>query len=267
VRQEERGWRRRDGLTRIIALANQKGGVGKTTTAVNLGAALAELGQRVLLIDMDPQASLTRYLAVDPNGSHKTIAHLIGERDTPLAAVLQRTASGVDIVPSNEDLAGVVMDLRRSLGTWQRALQRKLLPDAAGYDYVLIDPPPEAGELLMLTLVASTEVFVVMQCEMDSYEKMTTLLAIIDLAREELAPGLRLSGIVPTMYVMRARHCREIVAALHAHYDGLVFQTVINRSIRLADAFAAHQPVTQFDTRSDAAKAYRSLAREVLNGR
>jgi chromosome partitioning protein len=252
-------------MVRVVALANQKGGVGKTTMAVSLGACAAEAGLRVALVDLDPQATLTRWLAAPV--SEPTTYDLIVRREVALADVLRPTPWGLRVAPATVDLAVAPADLQRALrgvGLWQTALRPKLHA-AADLDLVLVDCPPSLGELTMLALVAADDVAIVTSCELTAFDAMQDLIACIDLARSPgLNPDLRSLGILPTMYDSRSLHCRQVLALLRTHYPEAVAETVIRRTIKLADAYARNVPITEYDRHGEVTDAFRRLAREVL---
>jgi chromosome partitioning protein len=254
-------------LVRVIALANQKGGVGKTTMAVSLGACAAEEGWRVGLVDLDPQATLTRWLAVPTDDGRPTVYDLVVRPEVALADVLRPAPAGLRVAPATVDLAVAPADLQRRLrgvGLWQTVLRPKLQA-AADLDLLLLDCPPSLGELTMLALVAADEVAIVTSCELTAFDAMQDLIACIDLARSPgLNPALRSLGILPTMYDARSLHCRQVLELLRRHYPDAVPQTVIRRTIKLADAYARNLPITEYDRQGEVTEAFRRLAREVL---
>jgi chromosome partitioning protein len=253
-------------MTRVVALANQKGGVGKTTMAVSLAACAAEQGARVGLVDLDPQGTLTRWLAAADDGL-PTMYDLVARAEVSLADVLRPTASGLAVAPASVDLAVAPTELQRRLrgvGLWQTAL-RQPLHAAPTLDLLLVDCPPSLGELTMLALVAADDVAIVTNCELTAFDAMQDLIACIDLARSPgLNPNLRSLGILPTLYDARASHCRQVLELLRAHYPGLVAETVIRRTIKLADAYARNLPITEYDRQGEVTESFRRLAREVL---
>jgi chromosome partitioning protein len=254
-------------MTRVVALANQKGGVGKTTMAVSLAACAAEDGLRVALLDLDPQGTLTRWLAPAFEAGRPTAYDLIVRREVALADALCRTNSGLLVVPSTIDLAVATADLQRALrgvGLWQTALRAKLHAPA-DLDLILVDCPPSLGELTMLALVAADDVAIVTSCELTAFDAMQDLIACIDLARSPgLNPDLRSMGILPTMFDARSLHCRQVITLLRQHYADAVSETVIRRTIKLADAYARNLPITEYDRQGEVTQAFRRLAREVL---
>src|SRR5581483_1597843 len=254
-------------MTRVVALANQKGGVGKTTMAVSLAACAAEDGLRVGLLDLDPQATLTRWLVPGLEEGRPTAYDLIVRREVGLADVLTATECGLLVVPSSVDLAVAAADLQRALrgvGLWQTALRPKVHAPV-GLDLLLVDCPPSLGELTMLALVAADDVAIVTSCELTAFDAMQDLIACIDLARSPgLNPELRSLGILPTMFDSRSLHCRQVLTLLRQHYADAVSDTVIRRTIKLADAYARNLPITEYDRQGEVTQAFRRLAREVF---
>jgi chromosome partitioning protein len=254
---------------RVVALANQKGGVGKTTMAVSLGACAAEAGLRVALVDLDPQGTLTRWLAAPVAEGQPTTYDLVVRRDAALGDVLCATDCGLLVAPATVDLAVAPADLQRTLrgvGLWQTALRPKLQASSSlDLDLVLVDCPPSLGELTMLAMVAADDVAIVTTCELTAFDAMQDLIACIDLARSPgLNPDLHSLGILPTMYDSRSLHCRQVLQLLRTHYPDAIPETVIRRTIKLADAYARNVPITQYDRNGEVTDAFRRLAREVL---
>jgi len=249
----------------IYVLANQKGGVGKTTTAVNVGACLAYGGQRVLLVDIDPQANATSSLGVDKrNVSLSTYDLLV--RDTPLAQVVHSTARPrFDLLPSSPALAGATVEL---VNVPQREYRLRLALEslqAEQYDYVLIDCPPSLGILTVNGLTAAADgVIIPVQCEYLALEGLSQLSRAIELVRAALNPDLRLRGLVMTMYDSRTTLARQVVEEVRRHFPGRVFQTIIPRSVRLSEAPSYGEPIISYAPRSAGALAYAELARELL---
>ncbi|MCL5075782.1 MAG: ParA family protein [Chloroflexi bacterium] len=254
-------------MTRIIAFANQKGGVGKTTTAVNLGAALTERGKKVLLLDFDPQGSLTKYLGIQLRPGEPATEHLLLSPEVTLVDVIRTTPFGLDAVPATRHLAVSRTVLRQGDVPWQFSLARKVRRSSHPYDFLLIDCPPELGELSMMALVAAHEVIIVTQCDMAVWDGMQELHQTLLTARDEmLNPALKLLGILINMYDARLIHDQRMLQIIAAAYPGALFRTIIKRTVRYRDSYAAQQPITIFDRHSEAAEAYRRLAQEVLNG-
>ena len=250
--------------TRVIAIANQKGGVGKTTTTVNLGAALAELGQRVLLIDLDPQANASTGLGINPRSIEKSMYDvLLG--DTPLEDTLEPAADveGLFVAPSSLDLAGAEIELVPGFNR-ERRLIEALAPIVDDYDYVFIDCPPSLGLLTINALVAATEVLVPIQCEYYALEGVGQLVRNVELVRKSLNHDLEISTIVLVMYDARTKLAGQVVDEVRNHFGDKVCKIVIPRVVRLSEAPSYGQPITVFDPENRGAQAYRDLANEVL---
>ena len=250
--------------TRVIAIANQKGGVGKTTTTVNLGAALAELGQRVLLIDLDPQANASTGLGINPRAIEKSMYDvLLG--DTPLEDTLEPAADveGLFVAPSSLDLAGAEIELVPGFNR-ERRLIEALAPIVDDYDFVFIDCPPSLGLLTINALVAATEVLVPIQCEYYALEGVGQLVRNVELVRKSLNHDLEISTIVLVMYDARTKLAGQVVDEVRNHFGNKVCKIVIPRVVRLSEAPSYGQPITVFDPENRGAQAYRDLANEVL---
>ncbi len=251
--------------TRVVSIANQKGGVGKTTTVINLAASLGELGQRVLVIDSDPQANATSGLGLERQEGTSIYPVLMGERS--LESLIQRSvAEGVDIIPSELDLAGAEIDVARMDG-YLHILNMAMAPlvRLQRYDYILIDCPPSLGILTMNALTASHSMLLPIQCEYYALEGLSVVSRIIrDLRESRANPELGVEGIVMTMFDARTRLASDVVREVREHFGDAVFETVIPRNVRLGEAPSFGQPVTMYDTHCVGAEAYRSLAKEFL---
>jgi chromosome partitioning protein len=248
----------------VMALANQKGGVAKTTTTLNLGVALAERGKRVLAVDLDPQSNLTMSQGIDPDGLERSMFDVLVHK-TPIAEVISQRE--IDIAVSSIDLAGAELALSAMIGR-ERALQKALLPVRSEYDFVLIDTPPSLGLLTINALTASDSVIVPVQCEYLSLRGLIQLETTLAMIRENLNPDVRIKGILPTMFDARTLHAREAVEILQENFGELVFDTRIRKTIRYAEAPVKGTSVLKYDSHGNAAKAYRELAGEVLrNGK
>ena len=254
--------------TPVIAIANQKGGVGKTTTAVNLAACLAERRKRVLLIDLDPQANATSGLGLAKTEGASIYDILLG--DQPLAGIIQKTAQDrLDLIASEVDLAGAEIDVARADHYLQR-LAMALEPLAAQdtYDFILVDCPPSLGILTMNALCAADGLLIPMQCEYYALEGISTILnAVSKLHDSGAAPRLGIEGIVMTMYDLRTNLSQQVVGEIKSHFPEQIYESLIPRSVRLAEAPSHGLPIIAYDPNCTGAAAYRQLAREFLKRR
>jgi len=252
------------GPATVLAMCNQKGGVGKTTTTINLGAALAEHGRRVLLIDLDPQASLSVGLGIPTHELDRSIYNVLMDSDVTVDDVKVKTnVAGMDLVPSNIDLSAAEVQLVNEVAR-EQTLQRVLRPALADYDYILIDCQPSLGLLAVNALTAAHGVVVPLECEFFSLRGMALLSDTIDKVRERLNPEVELTGIVATMYDGRTVHSRQVMERVVEAFGDKVFHTVIARTIRFPETTVAGEPITSFAPSSPGATAYRNLALEVL---
>jgi len=249
-------------LGRVIAFANQKGGVAKTTTALNLGVAFAEQGMKVLLVDLDPQGNLTMSQGLNPDAIERSMFDVLVHR-VPITEVIHNAE--VDLAVSSIDLAGAELALSSMIGR-ERALEKALAPVKENYNYVLIDTPPSLGLLTINALVAANGVIVPVQCEYLSLRGLVQLENTLSMIRENLNPDVAIEGILPTMYDKRTLHSREAVEILEENFGNLVFDTKIRKTIRYAEAPVKGSSVLKYDPTGNAAEAYRKLAKEVLNG-
>ena len=249
-------------MGRVIAFANQKGGVAKTTTTLNLGVAFAEQGMRVLLVDLDPQGNLTMSQGLNPDSIERSMFDVLVHR-LPITEVIHEAE--VDLAVSSIDLAGAELALSSMIGR-ERALEKALAPVRENYDYVLIDTPPSLGLLTINALVASNGVIVPVQCEYLSLRGLVQLENTLSMIRENLNPDVEIQGILPTMFDKRLLHSREAVDILKENFGDLVFKTKIRKTVRYAEAPVKGQSVLGYDPGGDAAGLYRDLAKEVLNG-
>jgi len=245
----------------ILALANQKGGVGKTTLAINLSAALAERGYRVLLVDLDPQANASSGLGVRVSAKKSLYAALVGERGLPELVI--HTPFGLDLVPSSVEMAGGELELV-SLPERERRLQKALSETAGSYNFIILDSPPSLGLLTVNALCASKGVIIPLQCEYYALEGLSLLVKTLRRVRETLNPELYIFGIVLTMYDMRNRLSREVAEEARKHFKWTVFETLIPRTVRLSEAPSHGMPITKYDPRGKGAEAFYALAEEVL---
>ena len=248
----------------VLAVANQKGGVGKTTTCVSLSAALAQLGARVLMIDLDPQGNATSGLGMRAHGGQPTIYDVLVDGLEISDVVRETTVDGLDILPANIDLAGAEVELVSAFSREQR-LKKSIDPIRDQYDVVLIDCPPSLGLLTVNALTAADGVVVPIQCEYYALEGLGALRRNAELIREHLNPALEFTGFVLTMLDARTRLSQQVVDEVQAHFGDRVFTTRIPRSVRLAEAPGFGQPITVFDPGSRGAMAYRRLAKELFD--
>ncbi len=252
-------------MTRVVALVNQKGGVGKTTTAINLAAYLAEAGRRVLLVDLDPQANATSSLGVDKHGVEEGSYSVLVEEAPAAGQLLRSQRFKLDLLPANPILAGAEVELV-SRQARESLLSKALAPVVERYDYVLIDCPPALGLLTVNGLVAAGSVIIPVQCEYLALEGLGQLMATVQRVRSALNPGLEIRGLVMTMYDARATLSRQVVEEVRRHFPGKTFNVIIPRSVRLAEAPSHGQPISSYAPKSNGGLAYRALAEEVLAG-
>ena len=251
------------GGARVISMCNQKGGVGKTTTTINLGASLAEMGRKVLLVDFDPQGSLSVGLGLDPHDMELSIYNLLMERDVTLDDVVVPSGiEGMDLLPSNIDLSAAEVQLVHEVGR-EQTLARVLAPAVADYDVVLVDCQPSLGLLTVNALTASDGVIIPLECEYFALRGVALLKQTIDKVTERLNPRLEIDGVLGTMYDGRTLHGREVMERLVQAWGDRVFHTVIKRTVKFSDSTVAGEPITSYARSSTAATAYRTLAKEV----
>ena len=252
------------GPARILAMCNQKGGVGKTTSTINLGAALAEQGRRVLLVDLDPQGALSVGLGVNPLQLDLTVYNLLMERDVSVDDVMLKTdVAGMDLLPSNIDLSAAEIQLVNEVAR-EQTLLRTLGPVLDDYDIILIDCQPSLGLLTVNALTAAHGVIIPLECEFFALRGVALLIQTIQKIQERLNPQLELEGILATMYDARTLHGREVLARVVEAFGDKVFHAVINRTIRFPETTVAGEPITTYAPSSAGAQAYRDLALEVL---
>ncbi|NLL71655.1 MAG: ParA family protein [Epulopiscium sp.] len=250
-------------MGRIISVANQKGGVGKTTTTINLAASLAEKGKKVLVVDIDPQGNTTSGLGIEKNKLSQTIYELLLGQSTWESVLLHTQVEGLDLLPANVDLAGAEIEL---IGVPKREYLLKQYLDKVKeqYDFILIDCPPSLNTLTINSLTASNTVLVPIQCEYYALEGLTQLMHTIHLVSQRLNPNLSIEGIVFTMFDARTNLSLQVVEEVKKHLHKNVYKTIIPRNVRLGEAPSHGLPITLYDSRSKGAESYRLLADEVI---
>jgi len=252
-------------LPRVIAIANQKGGVGKTTTAVNLGACLADLGYRTLVVDLDPQGNASTGLGIDPRGIEHSIYDVL-LHGVPMEDIIEASSlRNLFVAPANLDLAGAEIEL---VPTFSRELRLREAVDSVRdqFDYVLIDCPPSLGLLTVNGLAGASEVMVPIQCEYYALEGLGQLLRNVDLVQKRINPALELSAIILVMFDARTKLAEQVASEVRDHFGDLVCRNVVPRTVRLSEAPSFGQPIIAFDPTSRGAIAYRELAKEVSGG-
>lgn len=249
-------------LQRVIVFANQKGGVAKTTTTLNLAVAFKEQGFRVLVIDLDPQGNLTMSQGMNPDAIERSMFDVLVHR-LPISEVIH--AAEVDVAVASIDLAGAELALSSMIGR-ERALEKALVEVRDAYDFIMVDTPPSLGLLTINAFVAATGVIVPVQCEYLSLRGLVQLENTLAMVRENLNPEVKIEGILPTMFDRRTLHSREAVEILEENFGDLVFKTRIRKTIRYAEAPVKGSSVLKYDPTGTAAEAYRDLAKEVLDG-
>jgi len=252
------------GPARVIAMCNQKGGVGKTTTTINLAAALAEYGRRVLVVDFDPQGAASVGLGVNPHELELTVYNLLMDRNARLDEVVRGTGvEGLDLLPANIDLSAAEVQLVGEVAR-ESILSRVLRPALDDYDVVLVDCQPSLGLLTVNALTAAHGVLIPLECEFFALRGVALLVETIDKVRDRLNPRLEVDGILATMYDARTLHAREVVARVHEAFGDTLLQTVIGRTVKFPDATVAAEPITSYAPTHAGAIAYRQLARELI---
>ena len=254
---------RRQHVSRTIACANQKGGVGKTTTVVNLATYLGRAGRRVLVLDLDPQGNATSGFGVDRGAVSDTIYESLSDGRPIEVAIMASGWEGVDLVPSSIGLAAIEVDLA-GVEQRERRLARVIAPVVDGYDDVFIDCPPSLGLLTVNALTAADAVLIPLQCEYYALEGLSQLIATIDLVRDNLNPNLRVGGVLLTMFDARTKLSSDVAAEVRRHLPDTVYETVVPRSVRLAEAPSYGQPIASYSPESRGARAYRALADEYV---
>lgn len=252
-------------MPHIYALVNQKGGVGKTTTAINLGAYLAQLNQRVLLIDLDPQANATSCLGIDKHKVRTSVYDILIEDAKPADAILVSPKLNLSLLPSSPELSGADVELVNELARESR-LKARLSSIKDNYDYILVDCPPSLSLLTVNALVTAQAVVIPVQCEYLALEGLGQLVQTIHRVRSALNTGLHVRGVVMTMFDARTGLSSQVVGEVHKHFPGKVFKSIIPRSVRLAEAPSHGVPISAYAAASSGAQAYRALAEELLKG-
>lgn len=250
-------------MGRIIAVVNQKGGVGKTTTAVNLSACLAEAGKRVLLVDIDPQGNATSGLGVDRKAVEGSIYDLLLEDMSPLAAMVPTPVEGLFLVPATIDLAGAEIELVPRISRENR-LKKVMAPARNEFDFVLIDCPPSLGLLTINALTAADSILIPIQCEYYALEGLTQLMDTFRLVKDALNPALEIEGVLLTMFDGRTNLSIQVVEDVKRFFRGKVYRSIITRNVRLSEAPSHGLPITAYDPKSKGAEAYAELARELI---
>ena len=251
-------------MGRIIAIANQKGGVGKTTTAINLAACLAEAGQKILIIDIDPQGNTTSGFGLSKTDIEKTVYEvLLGECNIK-DAIVENIIDNLDILPSNVNLAGAEIDLI-DVDNREYILKESILEVRDRYDYIILDCPPSLSMLTVNAMTAADTVLVPIQCEYYALEGLSQLIHTIDLVQQRLNPNLLIEGVVFTMYDVRTNLSNQVVENVRNNLDAKIYDTLIPRNIRLAEAPSYGLPINLYDSKSAGAESYRLLAKEVID--
>lgn len=250
-------------MAKIISLINQKGGVGKTTTAINIATYLANAGKLVLLVDLDPQGNASSGLGIDVRNLKKGLYHTLVGGEHPKNIIMRLDSAGHDILPSSQDLAGAGVEMVH-FDNREFKLYDVLRQIRTEYDYIIIDSPPSLGLLTINGLVASDEVLIPVQTEYYALEGLSQLLQTIELVQKHLQPKLKIMGAVLTMYDRRNRLSRQVVKEMRNHFPGYVFDSVIPRSVRLAEAPSYGKSILSFDGLSKGARSYKNLVREMI---
>lgn len=250
-------------MGKIISIFNQKGGVGKTTTSINLSAGLGKLGKKVLLIDIDPQGNSTSGLGIDKNGVDTLIYEILALNKPISEGIYESSAKNVNIIPSNNELAGLEIELARE-GGWEEILKHKISPIAHDYDYIFIDCPPSLGILSVIGLIASDSVIIPIQCEYYALEGVSQLFETIELVKRSFNPKLEIEGVVLSMFDGRTNLSIQVVDEVKAFFKGKVYVNIIPRNVRLAEAPSYGLSILDYDNKSKGAEAYMELAKEFL---
>ncbi len=253
-------------MGRVIAIANQKGGVGKTTTSINLSAALAEKGKRVLVIDADPQGNTTSGFGIEKNELENTIYELLLGECSVQDCLIKNTVPGVSVIPSNVNLAAVEIELIDA-DSREFILKREIEWIKDDYDYIMIDCPPSLSMLTINAMTTADSVLVPIQCEYYALEGLSQLIHTVNLVKERLNPGLEMEGVVFTMYDARTNLSNQVVENVKSVLNQKIFDTVIPRNVRLAEAPSYGMPICKYDPKSAGAESYSMLAEEIIKNR
>ena len=251
-------------MGKIIAVAQHKGGTGKTTTCINLGASLSDLGKTVLIVDLDPQASLTLSMGINPLQIEKSIHQVLVDPNVDIkSTILKLPNHNIRIVPSHMDLAMAESELAGRIGR-EKALQKKLAPIKGDFDYIFIDCPPTLGILVVNALTAADSILIPIQCEPLTLYGVKHLLQIINLIKEDVNPTLKIEGVLRTMYDRRTKLSEEVSSSIQQTFGDLVFSTIIYRHVKFAEGPIHEMPINSYASRSLGADEYRNLAKEFL---
>lgn len=251
-------------MSKVIAIANQKGGVGKTTTAINLAASLAVLEQKVLLVDVDPQANATSGIGYDPKEIENSIYECLVEEIKPQQAIIKTQVEGMDLIPSHIDLVGAEIEMLEA-DQRETVLKRILAQVRDNYDYVLIDCSPSLGLLTLNALTAADSVIIPVQCEYFALEGLGKLLNTIQMIQKNLNQALEIEGFLLTMYDARLRLSNHVVSEVKQHFESMVFETIILRNVKLSESPSYGLPAIMYDAKSKGSLSYLNLAQEVLD--
>ena len=252
-------------MGKVIAISNQKGGVGKTTTSINLASGLAHVGKKVLLIDFDSQGNATQGLNASQNNSQATIHSVLMEGVPIQQAIVPKMNPRIDIIPANINLAGADLDMDKMEAGKEELLKKAIAPIRDQYDYIIIDCPPSLGLLNTNALTAADSILIPVQCEYYALEGISQLIHTIDLVQERLNPDLKMEGVVFTMYDSRTNLSNEVVDNVKNNLHTTIYKTIIPRNVRLAEAPSHGLPINLYDSRSAGAESYRLLAKEVID--
>ncbi len=250
-------------MGKTIAIVNQKGGVGKSTTAVNLGAGLAEAGKKVLLIDLDPQGNASSGLGVEKSELEYTSYDLLIEAESVFSVIMETETDNLDLIPANIELAGAEIELV-SIMSREGRLKKSLVEITDDYDFIIIDCPPSLGLLTLNALTAADSVMVPIQCEYYAMEGLGQLMNTIELVRKNLNPDLRIEGVLMTMYDARTNLSGQVIEEVEEYFSDLMFKTIIPRNVRLSEAPSFGRSILEYSSNSKGAEAYRKLAEEVV---